>query len=427
VANATKIGDAFEDVVYRYFLDLIEADRFYIAPQFCKVFQKKGYFSRDRGKEIVFDVSIEVTLEGRDTYSFLILIECKSLGRPVAVDDAEEFYAKVDQVAGKNVKGIIASRSSFQEGAIFFSASKGFGLLRILDRASFKWELSRSPSSLVSAKFASAAWVDAFSGVTNEKHRPTYFDCYAYCREAYTASIRMLFMKLFEWPDPETSDAALASAINPPNDQQHVVPFVSKTQIEEAAAQILQISRNTGGKVELEAICETLRRDRGLVTRIEKRGENPILGKISFRPLEIVIYESGPDALLRQRFTLAHELSHLLLGHGQFMAGEYCEEDDIDSETPRDLGVKDISRMEWQANSLASAMLMPKERFVPDFMHIARTLDLRDRGFGLIYLDSQKINIEAFNTVAHYLGARYGVSKAAVKVRLKRLGYLNEG
>ena len=43
-----------------------------------------------------------------------MLIECKNYSHAVPVDYAEEFFAKVQQVAAANVKAVIASTASFQ-------------------------------------------------------------------------------------------------------------------------------------------------------------------------------------------------------------------------------------------------------------------------------------------------------------------------
>jgi len=144
--STTEKGNALERHIRDLFQAEIDADRFWVKRQNCKVFLKKGYFSKDRGTEIIFDVSIEVYLPGAREYSSLVLIECKNYGHRVPVDDAEEFFAKVQQVAAANAKAVIASTASFQSGARQFAKSKGMGLIRYFSPENFKWELKRSPS-----------------------------------------------------------------------------------------------------------------------------------------------------------------------------------------------------------------------------------------------------------------------------------------
>ena len=150
--NSRIKGDALESKFLRLLKRNLVQGNFFVSSERCKVFSQKGYYSKDREKEIVFDISIEVYLPGKTTYSLLILIECKNYNHPVPVDDVEEFYQKLQQVSG--AKGIMVSTSSFQESALTFSKSKGIGIIRYYDNKQIKWELTRSPSMLVSLSFA---------------------------------------------------------------------------------------------------------------------------------------------------------------------------------------------------------------------------------------------------------------------------------
>lgn len=52
-------GDAFEDRVFQAIKKEVELGKLGLLPASCSVYRKKGYYSRDRDKEIVLDVSIE--------------------------------------------------------------------------------------------------------------------------------------------------------------------------------------------------------------------------------------------------------------------------------------------------------------------------------------------------------------------------------
>ena len=114
--NTSRVGNVLEKRIHDLFQAEIDADRFWAKKSNCKVFWKKGYHSKDRNTAIVFDVSIEIFLPGSKDYSSLVLIECKNYTHSVPVDDAEEFFAKVQQVAAANAKAVIASTASFQSG-----------------------------------------------------------------------------------------------------------------------------------------------------------------------------------------------------------------------------------------------------------------------------------------------------------------------
>lgn len=125
-------GDAFENKVFKNIKQLAESGDLGSNPSCCRLFQKKGYYSRDRGSDIVVDISIEVWLPDADRWSMLWVCECKDYSKAVPVDDIEEFKAKLNQITGVNVKGLFATSSAFQSGALNYSRSNGIGLLRLL-------------------------------------------------------------------------------------------------------------------------------------------------------------------------------------------------------------------------------------------------------------------------------------------------------
>ena len=108
--NTTATGDSLESRVFDLFQTEISANRFFARSECCKVFRKKP-------------ISVEIFLPGSRTYSFLILIECKNYSHNVPVNDAEEFVAKVQQVSGVNVKGIMVSTGAFQKGTLAYCRS----------------------------------------------------------------------------------------------------------------------------------------------------------------------------------------------------------------------------------------------------------------------------------------------------------------
>jgi len=146
--DTTAQGNSLEDHAFDYFSKEIEEGRFLARPENCRIFKKKGYYSKDREKEIIFDIAIEIRFIGADTHSILCLIECKNYTHSVPVDDIEEFYAKTQQITPSNTKAIVVSANSFQSGAFKYAKSKGIGLLRYFEPNSVEWKLHRSHSSV---------------------------------------------------------------------------------------------------------------------------------------------------------------------------------------------------------------------------------------------------------------------------------------
>jgi len=108
------------------------------------------------------------------------------------------------------------------------------------------------------------------------------------------------------------------------------------------------------------------------------------------------------------------------------MQGETCLESTLDSEQKIDVGLKDVMRMEWQANQFASHLLLPKEQLLQTFKSIAALNGISNRGFGVLYLDSQKCNQDAYYSVTSPLMTCYKVSRRVIKIRLKKIGFINE-
>lgn len=423
--STKQIGDALEERVRNYFEAEIAADRFWAKKTNCKVFWKKGYFSKDRNSEIVFDVSIELYLPGAKDYSALVLIECKNYSHSVPVDDVEEFFTKVQQVAAANAKAVLASTASFQLGTRNFAKSKGIGLLRYFDQRDFKWELKRSPSA--SARLTPEE--DGYrveEGLSRQDYRSTVFDLYLQSPLRQTNSLWVFF-----------EDLILDSGL-PPNQVHKIanqrskllnqVPFLEKGELESRSSEILADLSYSGGEVSLEALCDREANRSGLVVQIGvPPGENPsLLGHITFNPLVIEVFLNGPTNRGRDRFTLAHELAHHLLSHGRYMMREYCDDDDFVLRPTSLVEGTDIARMEFQANYLAASLLMPHEYFLEDFQRLMRTLAIPDRGHGALYVDNQPCNVQNFEIVVSDLMRKYGVSKTAAKIRLETMGLLRD-
>lgn len=424
--NSTAKGDRFEAKVFTLLKREISNGHFFVRPECCRFFRKKKYYSDKRKGDIAFDISIEVYLPGRSAYSFLILVECKDYGKRVPVDDAEEFRAKVEQVSGVNVKAVMVSTSAFSQGAFEYCKSMGIGLLRYYDRSTLKWELDRSPSAITRSM---PDWVDIYTGLVTDSHQSRYFDFYCYSGGAHAYSLYTFIRNLVD--DSAEAESVLTPISRLANFQAPLVQYVSAQQIESMSQSALTAIGYSRGSVSLDAVCQWQTLEAGLtvttgVVPTEKNLTNGTLGRIKFDPLEITIFHHAEQYRGRQRFTLAHELAHHLLGHSKYMAAEVCEEKDFERDGPPDIGIEDVQRMEWQANRFASCLLLPRESFLTDFFVLAHEYGLEDRGHGLLFVDEQPCNQRIFFSVTDSLRLKYDVSRSAVEIRLKDFGLLND-
>lgn len=429
ISSTKKVGDVFEKRVFRYFSTEIAANRFWAKKANCKVFSKKGYPSKDRNGKIVFDVSIELYLPGANEYSSLILIECKNYTHPVPVDDVEEFFTKVQQVGAANAKAVIASAASFQSGAQEFAKSKGMGLLRYFDRRDFKWELKRSPSASARSTAAKDAYL-VERGLSETEFRSCVFDLYLQSPTRRTNSLWDFFEDLVL--DAGLSPDQVRLVSNARSKLSNQVPFLEKDDLESRSAEILADIGYSGAEVSLDALCERESHANRLVVRTGvipavSDSWSGALGRITFAPLVIEIFAQESANRGRERFTLAHELAHHLLAHGQHMTREYCDDEDFILDRRSLLEGSDIARMEFQANYFAASLLMPRTYFLEDFQRLTRSLDIRDRGYGALYVDDQPCNLQSFRIVTSDLMQTYGVSRTAAKIRLESLGLLRDG
>ena len=421
--DTVKKGDKLEDDIFDLFSDMIEKDTFIVKKEFCRIYKQKGYYSKDREKNIKFDISIEATFPNENTYSLLFLIECKNYNHRVPVDDAEEFFAKTQQISGANIKAIIASTNSFQSGAVTFSKSKGIGLLRYFPPSKLSWELTRSPSSFISSSHTCMEWSTAHKGILEQSYKSQYFDFYTYFNDIYTNSLNLLFDNMSQI-DCDKKDIKKLKSIKNKVEVKPTVKYISKEEIESIAINIQEKINYKSGLVSLDLISKWLSKHHKLKI-FHKDLPEEILGKVNFSPFRIIL-NSNELNHARKNFTLSHEIGHYLLEHHNYMTGESLSKSDIDMENQRKIAIKDIMKMEYQANYFASCLLLPKKSLTKSFLTLISGYELKNRGHGVLYLDNQLCNLNIYHTITDELMKIYSVSRTALKIRLKELGLITE-
>lgn len=422
-------GDALEDAIYQLISRMIEDGRFFARKSCCKIFRKKPYYSKDRKSEIVFDLAVEISLPGETEPSLFYLIECKNYSDPVPVGDVEEFSEKVRQVALLNSKAVIASNQVLQSGAFEFAKSKGMGVLRYFNSQNYKWDLTRSASAWLAAPSSHENEESIRSALSDPDVMSEYFDFYCYAPHRFTNSINSFFEKLTTFESASNVNTILARCSNPKASLHPVVRYLTEEEIEDRANDARDSVQYQGGSVDLEAICNLQEKERQLTLHVRDKyprliGGEQVLGSLSFDPPTISIFRSGNDA--RDRFTLSHELGHLLLDHSEFIRREYTIDRDFSDEAYSKLVLQQLGRLEWQANFFASCLLLPREFLMQEFFQLAANLGLRDRGHGALYLDDQPVNQKSYFHITGNLMTTFGVSRTAIHIRLTRLGLLTD-
>jgi hypothetical protein len=417
--STTTRGSDFEKQVFSYLEEELNAGRLFYVPECSAIYHQKRYYSPDRKSSIIFDIAIEVTFAKLNTPSVFCLVECKDHGRKIQADEVEAFHAKIQQVASAATKGIIVTTSSFQPAALEYARAKHIGILRFPER---KWDLMRSVTARYAASFE-ARETEITTGLIEERHQTPRPDCVCNFVETFTYSPYDLFRAitadvLGDWSFIVAAERPAPAA----------APFISRAAIDARCNTIHDAICHKDGPVSLDVICEWQTKACGLkVVRNVEAGKETvskgILGNITFTPPSIVVF-SDPAGAGRERFTLAHELGHLILGHGEYLRAESFDTQDLETSEKDDLESDMIRRLEWQANRFASSLLLPQHQFARIAVMKAESMGIRDKGFGLIYRDHQPENQLNYMRITSALMHEFAVSRKAVEVRLKELGLL---
>ncbi|MEZ5125322.1 MAG: ImmA/IrrE family metallo-endopeptidase [Thermoleophilia bacterium] len=421
-------GDALEVRIAELLEGEIEAGRFWAKAECCRVLRKQPYHSAARGSDIVFDIAVEISLPGEEEPSLVVLVECKNYSHLVPVDDVEEFYQKIDQVTGANVKGILATRTALQSGALAFAKSKKLAVLRYFDGDQFKWELRRSASTISTSKeIDSRERIE--SAITQASFRSHFYDLYCLTPEIATNSLRKIIGDVVSRSGLQQQEVARLQ--NRESRGSSIVPFLPTDYIEDRARETLERTGYQSGPTSLKRVVELENRRSGLELVEHPAGgreafSEEVLGAISFDPLRIELFVRNQSPV-RWRFTLAHELSHHILKHGEYMRREFCQESDFGLDGDTWTQASEVGRLEWQANYLAGCLLLPQEAFLSAFATVAGELGIVDKGFGALFVDSQPCNVQNLHVTLRRLAGLFDVSRAVVGIRLEGLGILKYG
>ncbi len=402
--DTTLKGNKFEEKVYDILKDLLDNEEFFVSGKRSKIFRKKGYYSKDREKEIIFDISIETYLEDTENYSLLTIIECKNYDEKIPVDDVEEFDSKLRQIGEHNIKGIMISPSSFQSGGVKFAKNKGIGLARIISKNTLDWVNHRKD------RVFNEYEIDTIDSYLSTDNSDKNFFAYVNNKTFESLSDWLINLKIIDKYIPSRS---------------HIrIPYKTKEEIENRINQLNIDKIYVGDKLDIYTLCKTIKDIFGVRfifdENLDFHKKNKILGKLSFNPLEIYISKELQDNVYRWRFTLAHEIGHLLF-HYEILKNYLDENTDTEKslslgdELPSELN----KNMEIQANIFASYLLLPTKPLLQD---VANYFIKQNIYKPYLYLDSQKVNQSLVNNFLSELKNKYEVSFSTAKFRLISLG-----
>ena len=146
------------------------------------------------------------------------------------------------------------------------------------------------------------------------------------------------------------------------------------------------------------------------------------LGKIEFNPLAIKISNKARVDRNRWRFTLAHEIGHLIL-HSPLLKERLTEKNDTENTLTLKYSSsnKSSERLEIQANLFASYLLLPETLLIPRMQKIFEEYRIHRR---CLYLDRQPVNQKEVFEILNKLSSEFQTSIEAIRLRLIKLNLL---
>lgn len=406
--DTTAKGNALENRFYQYLLDQKNnGDLIYgLYPAvLCEIRHKPKYRSCEASRYIEFDVAIELRREGADNPHLIVIFECKNYTGNVPETEITDFSDKLSRIGRHNTKGVVVISSKLQSGAQDLAKIRKLGIVKFNENG-LEAIIAERRCSLIN----DSQYIHNLIFEKNSGRKPLKIS--AFYDGSYFDSIQTLIGSLS------------GEDISPLGESNTSIPFVSDTILADKARSLLLEISYKSGPVDLEAICSALSIDVDW-SKEECNDEDgyEILGKAEFKKRKILIYSH--QNVQRERFTLAHEIGHFYLGHDYFLRSESIVEADL-SLSANKSNIHMLDRIEFQANTFASFLLLPEEQFRITISYLRKYYNIRDRGHGYIYVDDQRVNQNDFYNILNKASLFFEVSRQVVEIRLNKLGMVND-
>ena len=396
--NTTAKGDAFEERVFKIFQKLLQAEALPINCKRSQIYRKKKYISKESKKEIVFDIAIESFMPDSEEIANLTLIECKDYASPIEDSKIRDFIFRMHEV-GAN-KGYFFTTSRFQSGVLEIAKTNHVGLVVVGNTDELHWKTRRISIKDKYEVFSDV--IKTITGLPSERDYPFVAiseDYYTNFFDFLHDDIGLQFQQSLSI-DYLTNEQIL-DVIN--NESQ----LLQSTNIVVQDADLLEFASKKGYSVNTSAL------------------PNKVLGEIDFESKTILVSDTLQKGSPRWRFTVAHELGHIVLHSKAILQSNIkAIEEYIDDEMAESANIsnKTIARMEIQANSFASLLLLPPYQF--ELAYKALFIKGGIRNYPELYLEGQKCNVDTSKWIIQHLSAYFMVSKTAILKRLAELDYL---
>lgn len=416
--------EEFKEYVYNIFQKVVENENWPFSSSKYKIFKDELYELVDEDIDERFDIAIENYNGDNKIPALTLLIKCEKSNVAITKDELRILNDKIKQVSGC-CKAILATNASVEKDTLWYAQKMGIGILRFFNDDKIKWlaprkmynEITYIEIEKCNEKIEESLLQEDYEILNN--FATGYF-------EKYYGSISSLFNKIFTGYGTLRIDNVDLYERKNLNLQEQVIDYVSTDNIKNIAKQIHIEMYGENGlgvlKVDTNDLIDYLKKkfdfDVALYTE-ELVGTFPqkIQGLVDYSNKKILIYGAGTLNQHILKFSIAHEISHLILHKKVIEQGKNNPFYFYSS-------TKESKRMEKQANLLASYIIMNDNMFRKEFLTIAAYYHLNPRKNYYLYLDSQPCNIKQFLQITDKLIELFDVSREQVKIRLSELGWL---
>ena len=389
--NNQHKGDYFENLVFKKLKELIKNQDIPGVSRYNEIFLHKQYASKTAPDVMLNpDITIEVySNSNKETWSNLLVVECKNHGRKIDNSIYREFVGNLSDYPRSGVRGIMVSSAGFTQQVITLAQSDNIALVVLSEQSDWETIIWRKINS---------------------------FEQHQFGHKVLTGEASTSYPIVYSGNSFVTVSDLLQECGIPMSKALHI-PFMEDNVICKKVEDILQ---NTKYLIKENFIdcCFSLIAPNYKFDFVEM--QEACLGKCDFK--EHVITINSSLSKHRQNFTIAHELGHIAL-HSSIVENLFSIED-RESDKNTIISKSIYGRMEYQANTFASYLLMPNIPFMAEVNKLFKENWITT---GRLYHDYQPCNIRDCNVVVGALSSKFNVSQEAVIVRLKRANLYIEG
>lgn len=389
--NNQHKGDYFENLVFKKLKELIKNQDIPGVSRYNEIFLHKQYASKTAPDVMLNpDITIEVySNSNKETWSNLLVVECKNHGRKIDNSIYREFVGNLSDYPRSGVRGIMVSSAGFTQQVITLAQSDNIALVVLSEQSDWETIIWRKINS---------------------------FEQHQFGHKVLTGEASTSYPIVYSGNSFVTVSDLLQECGIPMSKALHI-PFMEDNVICKKVEDILQ---NTKYLIKENFIdcCFSLIAPNYKFDFVEMQED--CLGKCDFK--EHVITINSSLSKHRQNFTIAHELGHIAL-HSSIVENLFSIED-RESDKNTIISKSIYGRMEYQANTFASYLLMSNIPFMAEVNKLFKENWITT---GRLYHDYQPCNIRDCNVVVGALSSKFNVSQEAVIVRLKRANLYIEG